>query len=362
MKRTPLDNGLTRWVLELDSLTDGFLKTAVDANTAITRSTLVTPDDPEPDAELKDRRPLAQRRVDGIHRVAKKALKVDDGQVAGTAVTLLVTMTEEALRTGLGTAAAARTAGPRSPPRSPGSSPPTRRSFRSCWVGSRNRWTSVSGAGISPKPRDARWPSVTAGASARAVMRRRRGATAPTSDPPATAEQSLDNGVLLCWRCHLLHDLQGWQLERIEQRWWWTPPPWIDPTGTETTRRTHPTHRPHPMNAARGGFDTGTEAPDSTSRTGASAASFETTGPREDVTVGSIRFAERAVLLDRRIRRVDAGHRAPPGARRGRGAARPPAVRPAHPDDRVGRCPEPAIVSFSITFNGPSRETGKEVG
>lgn len=31
-------------------------------------------------------------------------------------------------------------------------------------------------------------------------------------------------------------------------------------------------------------------------------------------------------------------------------------------DDRGDRCPRPAIVSFSITFNGPSGETGKEVG
>ena len=46
MKRKPLDNGLFRWVLDLDALTDGFLKTAVDANTAIKRSLLDTPDEP----------------------------------------------------------------------------------------------------------------------------------------------------------------------------------------------------------------------------------------------------------------------------------------------------------------------------
>jgi hypothetical protein len=49
--------------------------------------------------------------------------------------------------------------------------------------------------------------------------------------PAGYGPTDLDNGVLLCWRCHLLHDVQGWQLERIDDRWWWTPPPWIDPTG-----------------------------------------------------------------------------------------------------------------------------------
>jgi hypothetical protein len=40
--RRELPNGLIRWVADLDPLTDGFLKTAIDANTAIKRSLLTT--------------------------------------------------------------------------------------------------------------------------------------------------------------------------------------------------------------------------------------------------------------------------------------------------------------------------------
>ena len=51
--------------------------------------------------------------------------------------------------------------------------------------------------------------------------------------PAGYGPTSLENGVLLCWRCHLLLDQHGWQIHRIGDRWWWTPPPWIDPTGRQ---------------------------------------------------------------------------------------------------------------------------------
>ena len=227
--RRDLKNGLFRWVLELDALTDGFLKTAVDANTTMHRPILHTPDEPAPDPDTADRRPLAQRRVDGIQRVAKKALRVDEGQVAGTAVTMLVTITEEALRTGLGSA-----------------------QLPDCG-------TEIPAAIARLLAADAELIPVVLGgksqpldlglgrryfseAQRRAMAVRDGGCVGPGCDAPPSwcdgahirpagyGRTSLDNGVLLCWRCHLLHDLQGWQLERIEQRWWWTPPPWIDPT------------------------------------------------------------------------------------------------------------------------------------
>ncbi len=101
VSKRKLENGLTRWVLDLDPLTNGFFETALDANTSIRRFAILDSDEVAPD---EDRRPLSRRRVDGVRIVAKRALKSDDGQQAGTAVTLLVTMTEEALKTGLGTA------------------------------------------------------------------------------------------------------------------------------------------------------------------------------------------------------------------------------------------------------------------
>jgi 5-methylcytosine-specific restriction protein A len=51
--------------------------------------------------------------------------------------------------------------------------------------------------------------------------------------PAGYGPTSIDNGLLLCWRCHLLLDKHGWQVQRTDGRWWWTPPPWIDRTGTK---------------------------------------------------------------------------------------------------------------------------------
>jgi hypothetical protein len=105
VSKRKLENGLTRWVLELDPLTNGFFETALDANTSIRRFRIVDSDQAIPDAVEDDHRPLQRRRVDGVRVIAERVLKADDGRQAGTAVTLLVTMTEEALRTGLGVAA-----------------------------------------------------------------------------------------------------------------------------------------------------------------------------------------------------------------------------------------------------------------
>jgi 5-methylcytosine-specific restriction protein A len=225
-------NGLFRWVLDLDALTDGFLKTAVDANTAITRSLLTTQDDPEPDAETMDRRPLAHRRVDGVRLLAKKALKMDDGQVGGTAVTLLVTMTEQALKSGLGTAQLPDC----------GSEIPA--SIARMLAADAELIPVVLGGKSQPLDLGLGRRYFTE-AQRRAMVIRDGGCVGPGCDAPPSwcdgahirpagyGRTSLDNGVLLCWRCHLLHDQHGWQLQRIHGRWWWTPPPRIDPTGRQ---------------------------------------------------------------------------------------------------------------------------------
>ncbi|RIX28028.1 HNH endonuclease signature motif containing protein [Amnibacterium setariae] len=228
--RKVLRNGLVRRVLDLDALTDGFLKTAIDANTAMKRTVIAVPDDPAADPDAEDRRPLAQRRVDGVHRLAKKAVRVDDGQVGGTAVTMLVTITETALRTGLGAA-----------------------QLPDCG-------TEISAGVARMLAADAEIIPVVLGgqsqpldlgqgrqyfseAQRRAMAVRDGGCAGPLCDaPPSWCDgahlrpagyrpTSSDNGLLLCWRCHLLHDVHGWQVEREDGRWWWTPPPWIDPTG-----------------------------------------------------------------------------------------------------------------------------------
>ena len=230
MTRRELKNGLFRWVIDIDALTDGFLKTAVDANTAIKRSLLTTPDEPAADPDTEDRRPLAQRRVDGLRLLAKKALKMDDGQVGGTAVTLLVTIPLDSLRSGRGTAEL-----------------PDCGSEISASVAR----MLAADAEIIPVVLGGKSQPMDLGlgrrffseAQRRAMAVRDGGCVGPGCDAPPSwcdgahirpagyGRTSLDNGVLLCWRCHLLHDEQGWQLEHIEERWWWTPPPWIDPTG-----------------------------------------------------------------------------------------------------------------------------------
>jgi hypothetical protein len=228
--RRAMKNGLFRWVLDLDTLTDGFLKTAVDANTAIKRSLLTTPDESEQDADIAERRPLAQRRVDGVRLLAKKALKMDDGQVAGTAVTMLVTMTEEALRSGLGVA------------QLPDCASEIPASIARILAADAEIIPVVLGGKSQPLDlgMGRRFFSE---AQRRAMAVRDGGCVGPGCDAPPSwcdgahirpsgyGPTDLDNGVLLCWRCHLLLDTQGWQLERIDGRWWWTPPPWVDPTG-----------------------------------------------------------------------------------------------------------------------------------
>jgi 5-methylcytosine-specific restriction protein A len=231
VSKRKLENGLTRWTLDLDPLTNGFFETALDANTSMRRFAIVDSDQPAQADE--DRRPLNRRRVDGVRLVAKRALKTDDGQQAGTSVTLLVTMTEEALKTGLGVAdlpgcmdtISASTArmlaaeaevvpvvlGGKSQPLDLGTS---RRFFTEA---QRRAMTVRSGGGCEGPCCDA--PLAWCDA---AHLR-----------PAGYGPTSVDNGLLLCWRCHLLLDKHGWQVRREEDRWWWTPPPWVDPSGRE---------------------------------------------------------------------------------------------------------------------------------
>lgn len=228
--RRELNNGLVRWVLDLDTLTDGFLKTAVDANTAMKRSLLTTPDDPEPDADTADQRPLAQRRVDGVHRLAKKAIKVDDGQVAGTAVTMLVTIPLDALRSGLGSA------------QLPDCGTEIPASIARILAAEAEIIPVVLGGKSQPLDLGLARRYFSE-AQRRAMVIRDGGCVGPGCDAPPSwcdgahirpagyGPTDLDNGILLCWRCHQLLDLHGWQIRRTDDRWWWTPPPWIDSTG-----------------------------------------------------------------------------------------------------------------------------------
>jgi 5-methylcytosine-specific restriction protein A len=230
VSKRKLDNGLTRWILDLDPLTNGFFETALDANTSIRRFAIVDSDAlPDPVAD-QDRRPLNRRRVDGVRLVAKRALKSDDGQQAGTALTLVVTMTEEALRTGLGVAGL------------PGCMDTIAASTARMLAAEAEVVPVVLGGKSQPLDLGTSRRFFSE-AQRRAMAVRAGGCEGPSCDAPLAwcdaahlkpagwGPTSVDNGLLLCWRCHLLLDEHGWQVRREGERWWWTPPPWVDSTG-----------------------------------------------------------------------------------------------------------------------------------
>jgi 5-methylcytosine-specific restriction protein A len=201
VRRRALQNGLIRWTAELDAVTDGFFTTAIDANTAIRRSLLTTPD--QSDSDTADRRPLEQRRVDGLRLLATKALKMDDGQFGGTAVTLLVTIPEEALTTGLGTAEL------------PDCGTTIPASTARMLAADAHIIPVVLGGKSQPLDLGTGRRYFTE-AQRRAMAVRDGGCVGPGCDAPPSwcdgahirpagyGRTSLENGVLLCWRCHLL--------------------------------------------------------------------------------------------------------------------------------------------------------------
>ncbi len=101
--------GLTRWVLTMDPEAAGFLTAALDARTAPRRepSFLVAdepPDALESAAGLDETRSLSRRRLDAMVSIARESIERDPGQVAGTAVTMVVTVPLQTLLDGIGSA------------------------------------------------------------------------------------------------------------------------------------------------------------------------------------------------------------------------------------------------------------------
>lgn len=236
----PLDSGLTRFILDLDPVTAGLFKTAMDAGSSLKRPALFLldgggcPEGPagavsEADAaaEQTDRRPIRERRVDGVRLMANRALKMDDGDIGGTAVTMLVTIDEESLRTRVGSACI------------DGIDQPISASTARALAASAEIIPVVLGGESQPLDTGAGRRFFTR-AQRRAMAARDGGCAGPACRAPVSAcdaahirpagygPTSIENGVLLCWHCHRLLDLHGWQISREHGRWWWTPPPWID--------------------------------------------------------------------------------------------------------------------------------------
>ena len=96
-------DGFVTWIMKMHPEAAGFLTTAVDARTAPRRQPsfappgLVQTEDP-----FDDTRTLAQRRLDALVSIARESLAHDRGRIAGTSVTMNVTIPLEALMSGLG--------------------------------------------------------------------------------------------------------------------------------------------------------------------------------------------------------------------------------------------------------------------
>jgi hypothetical protein len=179
-----------------------------------------------------DTRPLSQRRVDALIAVCRESLANDKGTLAGTSVTMLVTVPLETLQTGVGTATIAGVDEPIS-------------------AGTARRLAAdaelipvVLGAGseVLDLGRSAR---LFTPAQRRALAARDGGCIWPgCTMPPAWCEVAhllawalggetdLANGALMCPHHHRRFDHDGWALRREHGTPYLIPPVWLDPQQT----------------------------------------------------------------------------------------------------------------------------------
>lgn len=225
-------DGLIRWVVTMHPEAAGFLSAALDARTAPRREPRFA--DPggvafEREApEEVETRTLAQRRLDALVSIARESLQHDPGHVAGTAVTMLVTVPLGVLRDGLG---AARISGV------------------DVRIGAGTARRLAAEAEIIPvvlggdsEPLDLGRSQRLFSAAQRRVLDIRDGGclwpkcTAPPGwceaahvDPWATGGNTdLRNAILLCPYHHRRFDLDGWRLETRAGERYLVPPSWVD--------------------------------------------------------------------------------------------------------------------------------------
>lgn len=227
-----LPGGLTRLIADLHPEAAGFIAAALDARTAPRRRVAFTDDPGIPGPEDADHRTLAQKRVDALAGIARDALRADPGTLAGTAVTMLVTVPLEALRTGLG---AAQIAGVDEP-----LSAATARRL----AADAELIPVVLGADSEPLDLG-RTSRLFSEAQRRAMVVRDGGCVWPGCPaPPAWCEAAhlnpwlphgptdLDNGALMCAHHHHRFDRDGWRLRRDRGVPYLIPPGRLDPART----------------------------------------------------------------------------------------------------------------------------------
>jgi hypothetical protein len=235
-----LPNGLTRLTADLHPEAAGFVRSALDAQTAPRRVAFVDSRDgdaigdggADDDPLAADTRTLAQKRVDALQTMARDFLSHDRGTLAGTAVTMLVTVGLDELRTGLGVAQIA------------GVDEPIAASTARRLAADAELIPVV--LGCESEVLDlGRGSRLFTEAQRRAMAARDGGCIWPgCSAPPAWCEAAhlvpwlphgttdLDNGALMCAGHHHRFDRDGWSLRREHGIPYLIPPPWLDPQQT----------------------------------------------------------------------------------------------------------------------------------
>jgi hypothetical protein len=224
-------DGLVTWIVKMHPEAAGFVTTAIDARTSPRRQ----PSFADGDAVDTDDRTPAQKRLDALMSIARDSLARDDGQVAGTAVTMVVTMTLESLISGVGSAAidgvdaplSARTA--------------RRLAADSLLI------PVVLGSGSEPLD-VGRASRLYTEPQRRALAVRDGGCIWPGCNaPPGWCEVAhlvpwshggptdLANGALMCRFHHARFDNDGWRLTWQGTTRVLIPPPWVD--AAQTPRR-----------------------------------------------------------------------------------------------------------------------------
>ena len=225
-------DGLITWIVKMHPEAAGFLTAAVDARTAPRRIPSFM--DAGDDDFAADDRPLPQRRLDALTAIARESLAHDSGRLAGTAVTMCVTMTLQSLTTGLGTAHIDGVDTPIS--------------------ASTARRLAADAAiipvvlGTDSEPLDVGQSSrLFTEAQRRALAIRDGGCIFNCGAPPGWCEVAhlkpwaLDgptdfaNGALMCAFHHRRFDNDGWKHQWRDGVQWLIPPAWVD--ATQTPRR-----------------------------------------------------------------------------------------------------------------------------
>jgi hypothetical protein len=224
-----LPDGLVQWVVTMHPEAAGFATAALDARTAPRRQPTFEVDEPVAD---RDTRLLSERRLEALVSMCRQSVAHDNGRVAGTSVTMMVTTTLEALQTGLGRAKIS------------GVDQPISAGTARRLAADANIIPVVLGT-ESERLDMGREARLATEAQRRALELRDRGCIWPTcSAPPGWCEVAhrvpwfeggatdLDDLLLLCPFHHRVFDLEGWQLVRRDGGRYFIPPAWVDSAQT----------------------------------------------------------------------------------------------------------------------------------